>query len=415
MIVKPFRGLRPRSDLAAKIPSVPYDVVNADEARRLAGDDPYSFLHVIRAEIDLDPALDPFDERVHAQAGARFRSMIEQGWLVRDSTPAYYVYRLQMRTHTQTGIVGAAAVDDYPEDRIKKHEHTRPDKEQDRVRVIEALGAHPGPVFMTYPAVEELNQEVAAVVRRDPAVSFAATDGVEHTLWVEDDVEKCRRIEDLFGGIPATYVADGHHRAAAAATACSGVRDKLDSSTGDESCHYFLTVHFPANEVRVLDYNRVVRDLNGHSADALLRQVGEAGFDIEIDHADKRPPRRGTFGMYLAGRWYLLSARDVPQGDLLGGLDISVLAGRVLRPILGIGDPRTDSRIDFVGGIRGMQELERRVDSGESAVAFALYPTSLEDVMRVADAGEVMPPKSTWFEPKLRSGLVVQLLDDDLL
>jgi uncharacterized protein (DUF1015 family) len=394
---------------------VPYDVVNADEARRLAGDDPYSFLHVIRAEIDLDPALDPFDERVHAQAGARFRSMIEQGWLVRDSTPAYYVYRLQMRNHTQTGIVGAAAVDDYLEDRIKKHEHTRPDKEQDRVRVIEALEAHPGPVFMTYPAVEELNQEVAAVVRRDPAVSFAATDGVEHTLWVEDDVERCRRIEDLFGGIPATYVADGHHRAAAAATACSGVRDKLDSSTGDESCHYFLTVHFPANEVRVLDYNRVVRDLNGHSADALLRRVGEAGFDIEIDHADKRPPRRGTFGMYLAGRWYLLSARDVPQGDLLGGLDISVLAGRVLRPILGLGDPRTDGRIDFVGGIRGMQELERRVDSGESAVAFALYPTSLEDVMRVADAGEVMPPKSTWFEPKLRSGLVVQLLDDDLL
>ena len=415
MIVKPFRGLRPRSDLATKIPSVPYDVVNAEEARRLAADDPYSFLHVIRAEIDLDPAMDPFDERVYAQGGARFRSMIEQGWLVRDSTPAYYVYRLQMGNHTQTGIVGAAAVGDYLEGRIKKHEHTRPDKEQDRVRVIEALGAHPGPVFLTYPGVEELNQEVAAVVRRDPAVSFAATDGVEHTLWVEDDVERCRRIEDLFGRIPATYVADGHHRAAAAATACSGVCDKLDSSTGDESCHYFLTVHFPANEVRVLDYNRVVRDRNGHAADALLQKIGEAGFDIEIDHAEKRPPLRGTFGMYLAGRWYLLSAKDVPQGDLLGGLDVSVLAGRVLRPILGIEDPRTDGRIDFVGGIRGMQELERRVDSGESAVAFALYLTSLEDLMRVADAGEVMPPKSTWFEPKLRSGLVVQLLDDDLL
>ena len=314
---------------------------------------------------------------------------------MRDPLPAYYVYRLQIRNHTQTGIVGAAAVEDYRKDRIKKHEHTRPDKEQDRVRVIEALGAHPGPVFLAYPGVDELNREVATDAQTDPAVSFTAPDGVKHTLWVVNDVGRCRRIENLFGQIPATYVADGHHRAAAAATACAGVCDTLDSPAGEESCHYFLTVHFPANEVRVLDYNRVVRDLNGHDTEALVRQVAEAGFDIEADHAEKRPPRRGTFSMYLAGRWYLLSARDVPQGDLLGGLDVSVLSGRVLRPILGIEDPRTDRRIDFVGGIRGMQELERRVDSGASAVAFALYPTSLEDVMRVADAGEVMPPKST--------------------
>jgi uncharacterized protein (DUF1015 family) len=415
MIVKPFRGLRPRSDLATKIPSVPYDVVNTEEARELAADDPYSFLHVIRAEIDLGPDVDPFDDRVYTQGGARFRSMIDQGWLVRDEAPAYYVYRLRMGKHTQTGIVGAAAVDDYLKDRIKKHEYTRPAKERDRVRVIQALGAHPGPVFLTYPGVEALDREIATVVSQDPAVSFAAPDGVEHTLWVLDHIEACRRVEGLFAEIPATYIADGHHRAAAAAQACAGIRDRLADGSGRESCHYFLTVHFPAAEVRVMDYNRVVRDLNNLTVETLVQQIGDAGFDIESDHAGKRPPRRGTFGMYLAGRWYLLAARDIPRKELLGSLDVSLLSGRVLRPLLGIDDPRTDSRIDFVGGIRGMRELERRVDSGESAVAFALYPTSLEELMRVADAGEVMPPKSTWFEPKLRSGMVVQLLDEDLL
>lgn len=416
MILKPFRGLRPRADLATRIPSVPYDVVNTEEARALAGDDPYSFLHVVRAEIDLGPDVDPFDDRVYAQARSAFHSMVDRGWLVRDEVPAYYVYRLRMEGHTQTGVVGAAAVDDYLEGKIKRHEHTRPAKEQDRVRVIQALGAHPGPVFLTYPSVAALDREVAGVTKKAPAVTFTAPDGVEHTLWVVDDVEVRREIEGRFSEVPATYVADGHHRAAAAARACAGLRSRLaGGASGRESCNYFLAVHFPAAEVRVLDYNRVVRDLNGRTVESLVQQIGEAGFDVALDHSEKRPPCRGTFGMYAEKRWMLLTARDVPRGDLLGSLDVSILAGRVLRPLLGIDDPRTDRRIDFVGGIRGMRELERRVDSGESAVAFALYPTSLEDLMRVADAGEVMPPKSTWFEPKLRSGMVVQLMGDEPL
>jgi uncharacterized protein (DUF1015 family) len=417
MIVKPFRGLRPRSDLAAKIPSYPYDVVDRDEARRLAGDDPYSFLHVVRAEIDLEPEVGPYDEQVYDRARHNFRTMIESGWLVRDDEPAYYVYRLRMDDHVQTGIIGAAAVDDYLDDRIKKHEHTRPDKENDRVRVIQALGAHPGPVFLTHPADAGLASAVHGVVETEPAVRFTASDGIEHALWVVDDATTRAGIERRFGQVPATYVADGHHRTAAAARACEGLRGGLKAASGSESCNFFLAVHFPSDQVRVLDYNRVVRDLNGLTPESFLEQVRSAGFEITPGHAAKRPARRSTFGMYLGGSWYLLGAGPeiVPTDDMLGRLDVSVLSDRVLGPILGVEDPRTDRRIDFVGGIRGMEELERRVDAGDGAVAFALYPTSVEDLMRVADAGQVMPPKSTWFEPKLRSGMVVQFLDTDPL
>ena len=406
MIVKPFRGLRPRADLAARIPSYPYDVVTREEARRLAADDPYSFLHVVRAEIDLDPSVDAYDDRVYERARRNFDAMIEQGWLVRDAGPAYYAYRLRMDGRAQTGLVGAAAVDDYRRGRIKRHEHTRPEKEDDRVRVIRALHAHPGPVFLTHPRQSELGAAIASIVERPPQVSFTAPDGIDHELWVADDEDSCRSIEAAFARIPASYIADGHHRAAAAARACEAFRAEAGSPSADAPCDYFLAAHFAADELRVLDYNRVVRDLNGLDPASLLARLREAGFEVRPAHAARRPPRRATFGMYLDRRWYLLAT--LAEHVAPGSLDVSLLAERVLGPILGIGDPRTDPRIDFVGGIRGMEELERRVDGGSAAVAFALFPTSLDDVMRVADAGQVMPPKSTWFEPKLRSGMVVQ-------
>jgi uncharacterized protein (DUF1015 family) len=399
MIVKPFRGLRPRHDLSAKIPSYPYDVVNREEATELAAGDPYSFLHVVRAEIDLPAEVELYDERVYEKGRENFHAMIEQGWLVRDDEPAYYVYRLRMGDHVQTGIVAAAAVEDYVGGRIKKHELTRPAKEDDRVRVVRTLGAHPGPVFLIYRPVEPLNAIVASVVERESDVGFTAPDGIEHRLWVVADPEVCRTIEEQFAQIDATYVADGHHRAAAAARAAA------------DGSPYFLAVHFPSDEVRVLDYNRAVRDLNGLSPEGFLEQLREAGFEVAPASAERHPTKAGSFGLYLAGSWYLLTPGSLPA-ELPDRLDVAVLADRVLSPILGIADPRTDARIDFVGGIRGMDELERLVDGGSHALAFALYPTSLDDLMQVADAGQIMPPKSTWFEPKLRSGLVVQLTSD---
>jgi uncharacterized protein (DUF1015 family) len=413
MVVKPFRGLRPRPDLASRIPSYPYDVVSRAEARQLAADDPYSFLHVVRAEIDLDPSVDAYDERVYDRARLNFATMVERGWFVRDERPAYYAYRLRMDGRAQTGLVGAAALEDYRQGRIKRHEHTRPDKEDDRARLIRALRAHPGPVFLTHPGQEELAAALAGVVERPPRVSFTAPDAIEHELWVIDDAEACRRIEAAFARIPATYIADGHHRAAAAARACEALCAERREAPAHVPCHYFLAAHFAVEELRVLDYNRVVRDLNGLDPASFLARLREAGFHVQPDHAAKRPPHRGSFGMYLDGRWFQLTA---PRSDEThSALDVTLLAERVLGPILAVGDPRTDQRIDFVGGIRGMAELERRVEEGSAAVAFALFPTSLADVMRVADAGQVMPPKSTWFEPKLRSGMVVQSLEGETL
>ena len=408
MIVKPFRGLRPRKDLAHRIPSYPYDVLSSDEARELAADDPYSFLHVIKAEIDLDAGADPYHDDTYRRGRDNLRAMIDSGWLVRDERPAYYVYRLVMSGREQVGVLGAAAVEDYLEDRIKKHEFTLPQKENDRIRLNTALGANPGPVFLTYRGIPELTATVGGITSREPVARFEASDGIEHALWVVDDPSECERIEGLFGKIPCSYVADGHHRAAAAAKV--GTRDHVER---DHASRYFLAAHFPADQLRVLDYNRVVADLNGLDTAGLLGRLEAAAFRITADHRARRPPQRETFSMYLDGRWYRL---DVPPGaaptdDVARRLDISILTDLILKPILGIGDLRTDKRIDFVGGIRGMDELERLVDSGRAAVAFALFPTSIDDVMQVADAGKVMPAKSTWFEPKLRSGMVVQLLD----
>ncbi len=406
MIVRPFRGTRPRPDLASKIPSYPYDVLDSVEARELARGDPYAFLHVEKAEIDLEPGVEPYDERVYAQARDNFRGMIERGWLVRDAGPAYYVYRLEKDDRAQTGIVGLAAIEDYREGRIRRHEHTKPDKVLDRVRHAEAIGAHVGPIFLAHRENVGLREAAEAAASREPSADFTAPDGVRHTLWVERDPETVRRIEALFGELPHDYIADGHHRAAAYADLAKhrGRAGPWDS---------FLAVHFPAAELRILDYNRLVRDLRGLGLTELLDLVRRAGFDVEPLAGAERRTRPRTFSMHVAGRWYRLTARPeiIPEGDLVRSLDVSILTERLLQPVLWIGDPRTDPRIEFVGGSRGREELERRVASGGHAVAFALHPVRIEEVMAVADAGQVMPPKSTWFEPKLRSGMVVHLFE----
>jgi uncharacterized protein (DUF1015 family) len=414
MIVKPFRGLRPRAGLASKIASLPYDVLSSEEARRLALDDPHTFLHVVKAEIDLDPAVDAHDERVYAKASENFRTMQSKGWLVRDERPAFYLYRQRMGDHVQTGVVGAASVDDYLNGRIKKHEHTRPDKEDDRTRHADAISAHAGPVFLAYRGHLAIDEMVAEGTGRSPAADFVATDGVGHTLWVVDDPVEVARFEAAFREVPASYIADGHHRAASYARVARMRREREGRATEGEPFDRFLAVHFPAAELRILGYHRLVRDLHGLDPAEFLARLEAARFELVLPWTGKNPDEAATFGMYLDGRWRLLVARPglVRQDDPVKRLDVALLEDLVLGPILGVGDPRTDERIAFCGGIRGVAELEARVDSGEHAVAFALFPTSLEDVMSVADAGRVMPPKSTWFEPKLRSGMVVHLLDE---
>ena len=414
MIVQPFRGIRPRPDLAARIPSLPYDVLDSDDARRLAAGDPYTFLHVVKSEIDLDPQTDVHDVLVYAKARENFDAMRRRGWLVPDPRPAYYLYRQRMGEHVQTGIVGAAAVDDYLQGRIKRHEHTRPDKEDDRTRHTDALGANPGPVFLAYSGHAGLDHVVLERTAADPAAAFAAPDGVEHALWVVDDEAAVRRIEAAFREVPATYIADGHHRAAAYARVGTARRSRTGRSAGNEPFNRFLAVHFPARELKILGYDRLVRDLRRLAPAEFLMRVQEAGFDVVNPWPAKRPPGPASFGLYFGGEWRLLTARPgtVPPGDPVRGLDVAILQDRILGPVLGIEDPRIDDRISFAGGQRGLAELERRVDSGSIAAAFVLHPVSMADVMRVADAGLVMPPKATWFEPKLRSGLVVHLLDE---
>ena len=417
MIVRPFRGLRPQAGREEAIASPPYDVLDSDEARRLAQGNPDSFLHVIKPEIGLDPSIGVYDDRVYELGAANLRAMIADGRMVRDATPAFYIYKLVMDGQAQTGILGAAAVQDYLDDKIKKHEFTRPDKEKDRIRLSDALNALPGPVFLTYRPLPELNAVVNGQIDREPDVDFVAPDAVRHTLWKVDEPAICGKIEALFGQIRRTYVADGHHRSAAAAKLGAQRAELVEAPTGDEPCFFFMAVHFPSDQLRVLDYNRVIADLNGLDRQTLVDRIEDAGFHVKTDWRTRRPHHRGSFGMYVAGEWSLVTAKPaiVPEDDVVGRLDVSILTTRLLQPILGIGDPRTDKRLDFIGGIRGMEELERRVDSGAAAVAFALWPTSLDDVMSVADAGRVMPPKSTWFEPKLRSGLVVQSIEGERL
>ena len=411
-LIRPFTGLRPRSELAAEIAAPPYDVLSSDEARERAAGKPLSFLHISKAEIDLPPEVDHYSPAVYAKSAQNLAALIESGALFRDRKPCYYAYRLVMGEHVQTGLIAAASVADYDSNRIRKHEFTRPDKEDDRVRQIEALNAQTGPVLLAHPDSDAAEALIATTTTGEPIADVTADDGIRHTVWLIDDDATIARISELIGAMPNLYIADGHHRSAAASRVAAARRGSDKSAGASDSAEYFLSVIFPARQMRIFDYNRVVRDLNGHSINSFLDLVGER-YTITPSINPVRPERSGVCGMYLDRQWYHLAIRQelVPTEDPVRRLDVSVLSEQLLAPILDIADLRRDTRIDFVGGIRGLGELEHRVDEGEMAVAFAMYPTQLAELMSVADAGEVMPPKSTWFEPKLADGLVSHVLD----
>jgi uncharacterized protein (DUF1015 family) len=405
-LIQPFRALRPAPGRAAEVLAPPYDVLSSAEARARAKDKPWSFLHISKPEIDLDAGIDPHDRAVYAKAAENLNRMITSGILMRDDKPCYYVYRLTWHDRRQTGLAAVASIADYATNRIRKHEHTTPVKEDDRVRQIEAVNAQTGPVMIAYPAAREIDALLARAAARAADVDVTADDGVRHELWVVDDDETIAALTRAVDALPALYIADGHHRSAAAAR----VAATRDARTGAH--RHFLAVLFPHHEMTILDYNRVIRDLNGRSPEQLLAALRQCGA-VEACDAPARPSAAAEFGMYLAGRWYRLKLRPelVPADDPIGRLPITLLARNVIEPLFGITDPRTDKRIDFVGGGRGLGELARRVASGEMAVAFALYPTQMADLMAVADAGGIMPPKSTWFEPKLADGMVNHVLD----
>lgn len=409
-LIRPFAGLRPVAGRAADVAAPPYDVLNSAEARERARGREWSFLHISKPEIDLPEGTDPYAAEVYAKGAENLQRMIREGILQQDAQACYYVYRLIMGAHEQVGLVAVASVPDYDSNRIRKHEFTRPDKEDDRVRNIDTLNAQTGPVFLTYKHIAEVDRIIAEVMRSTPEADITADDGVKHTLWVMDNTASIARITALFDAMNCLYIADGHHRSAAASRVCAARKAANPGHTGEEPYNYFLSVIFPDNQMQILDYNRVVTDLNGLQPAEFLAKVAE-GFAVELHDGPVKPTSNGEFGMYLAGQWYQLKIHaGLISDDPVASLDVSLLADHLIEPILGIGDPRRDKRIDFVGGIRGLAELEKRVNSGEMAVAFALYPTRIEQLMQVADAGEVMPPKSTWFEPKLADGLVSHLL-----
>lgn len=411
-LIRAFPGLRPAPGRAADVAAPPYDVMNEAEAREMVIGRPWSFLHISRPEVDLPEGVDPYAPEVYAKAAENLQHMIDEGVLVRDQKPCYYVYRLTMGEHRQTGLVAAASVEAYDSGRIKKHEFTRPAKEDDRVRQVDALNAQTGPVFLVYPSAPGVDQQLVRIAQAEPDMDVTAADGVRHEIWVVDNSDIVAQLTADFDAMQALYVADGHHRSAAGSRVGAARKAANPAHTGQESYNYFLSVIFPHKQMQILDYNRVVKDLNGLDQAAFLARVGEA-FEIEASQEPVKPARPAEFGMYLDHQWYRLrlDPQRVPAEDPVARLDVSLLADNLIQPILGISDPRRDPRIDFVGGIRGLAGLEKRVDSGEMAVAFSLFPTGMEDLMAVADAGEVMPPKSTWFEPKLADGLVSHVLD----
>jgi uncharacterized protein (DUF1015 family) len=404
-LVRPFAALRPVPDQAAAVAAPPYDVLNTEEARARADGKPHSFLHISKPEIDLPEGTDVYSQAVYDKGAENLQSLIDAGVLMREGKPCYYAYRLTMGDHTQTGVAMIASAKAYDANDIRKHEFTRPKKEDDRVNQITALNAQTGPVLLAYKASEQVSAVLKAVTAADPVYDVTADDGVMHAIWVIDQDDHSAALSEAFNAMPALYIADGHHRSAAGSRVAKAKPDT-------DSAQYFLTVAYADDEMRILDYNRVVKDLNGLSAKDLLGKIGDR-FDVELSGGPAKPGKAATFGLYLDGAWYRLTLHDefIPANDPVGRLDVSLLHANLIEPLLGISDPRTDERIDFVGGIRGLGELEKRVNSGEMAVAFALYPTSMADLMAVADAGEVMPPKSTWFEPKLADGLLSHVLD----
>lgn len=402
--IRPFQALRPTADRADQVASVPYDVVNTDEARALAANNPFSFLHVSRPEIDLPDGTDPYSDPVYRKALDNFAKLIKDCPLETEASPSIYLYRLIMGDHEQIGVVACCSVDEYDQDLIRKHERTRRDKEDDRTRHLIALRAQTGPVFLTYRASRDIDTMVMETMMANAIFDFTATDGIQHTVWrVPDSV----RFVHAFREVPFLYIADGHHRAASAARARAELKEQSFGHTGDEEYNFFLTVMFPDEQLQILPYNRAVKDLNGLSTGKFLEAVRKS-FEVAEDGSPE-PSSRGTWSMYLDGRWYKLSlpAGAAPPLGIVASLDVSILQDRLLDPVLGIKDVRTDKRIDFIGGMRGTKELKRVVDEGKAAVAFSLFPTTIEDLLRVSDAGEIMPPKSTWFEPKLRDGLLI--------
>jgi uncharacterized protein (DUF1015 family) len=413
-VIKPFKGLRPPKPLADKVASRPYDVLNSQEASIEAAGNQYSLLRIIKPEIEFPAGTDEHTPEVYEKAVEMFHLFQNEGWLVQDEKECFYIYAQTMNGRTQYGLVACASVDDYLNNVIKKHELTRADKEEDRMKHVRNTNANVEPVFFAYPAVDEIDQIVKGIVDSKPAeYDFVSSDGFGHHFWVIDNEETIARLVQLFEAIPSTYVADGHHRTAAAALVGAEKRKANPNYTGAEEFNYFLAVHFPDNQLQIIDYNRVVKDLNGLSADQLIAKLSE-DFDVQSMGTDiYKPDQLHTFSMYLGGEWYKLVAKTgrYDDNDPIGILDVTILSSLVLDKILGIKDLRTDKRIDFVGGIRGLGELKKRVDSDEMKVAFALYPVSMKQLINIADSGNIMPPKTTWFEPKLRSGLVIHKLD----
>ncbi|MCL1894306.1 MAG: DUF1015 family protein [Holophagaceae bacterium] len=409
--IKPFRAFRPKVELASEVASVPYDVINTKEARQMAQGKPHSFLHVGRPEINLPEGVDEHSDEVYAAGVNALNQFIKDGILFQENKPCFYVYQQRMGDHVQAGLVCLCSVREYENDLIKKHEYTRKDKEDDRTRHVTEQGANAEPVFLTYPAIPYIDNLVNKVREAKPAYSITTPDEIGHTIWVIGDESIIYSLTNLFSGIPALYIADGHHRTAAAIRYGQARRTTAgEGASGDEPFEFFMAVVFPHNQLKIMDYNRVVKDLNGLSKDHFLEKIKEK-FNI-IPNSTRTPQSQHSFGMYMDGKWQTLTAKQGTwdSNDHVKSLDVSILQDNLLQPILGINDPRTDTRIDFVGGIRGMEELEKRVNDG-AAVAFALFPTSLTELMAVSDAGQIMPPKSTWFEPKLRSGLLVRVYE----
>ena len=406
-VIRPFRALRPRAERAQVVASVPYDVVNTDEARALAEGNPLSFLHVSRPEIDLPPGTDIYSDAVYRKAVENFETLISNCPLEKETEPSLYLYRLIMGDHEQVGIVAVCSIDEYDNGTIRKHERTRRDKEDDRTRHMLMLKAQTGPVFLTYRQNAEIDQQVAAAITAEPLFDLTAADGVRHTIWRLGETDALVR---SFESVPLLYIADGHHRAASASRARAELKEQSFAHTGKEDYNYFLTVIFPDSQVQILAYNRTVHDLNGLTKEEFLDEI-RSQFTI-TENANPEPPRRGHWSMYLDGKWYglqLSPAATQPAGTV-ASLDVSILQDRLLDPVLGIKDVRTDKRIDFIGGLRGARELERLVNEGKAAVAFSLFPTTVEELLMVSDANEIMPPKSTWFEPKLRDGLLIHTI-----
>ena len=411
--VKPFKGLRPPRELVTEVASRPYDVLNSEEARAEAEGNPKSLYHIIKPEIDFTPGTDEHEQKVYDKAVANFKAFQEKGWLVQDDKEHYYIYAQTMNGRTQYGIVIAANVDDYMEQRIKKHELTRRDKEEDRMKHVRINNANVEPVFFAFPDNAVLQEIITRVTAGEPEYDFTAPDGFGHHFWVIDDDATIKAITEEFANIPYLYIADGHHRTAAAALVGAEKARNNPHHTGNEEYNYFLAVAFPASHLNIIDYNRVVKDLNGLTPEEFLGKLKEHFTVDDKGTEEYRPAALHNFSLYLGGHWYSLTAKHgtYNDNDPIGVLDVTISSDLILRDILGITDLRTDKRIDFVGGIRGLGELKRRVDSGEMAMALALYPVSMKQLMDIADTGNIMPPKTTWFEPKLRSGLVIHKLD----